>query len=292
MTRLLILTLAVLTGAIDISAQFSRPGRMELQLGILQSRIKPLYRRPTTEELKSVEPSPELLGKYAEFLRQPNTGLTKLISDKGCSENTKVVSAKDDCLKYTMPGSGSSFSFREGTYRLPRLADLTFTDNSFQASGAILHGIFVKLGDVPISEITLQTRGLKFLVDFQPEPDYARAKEIDQRLSTGIESDGFLYRRGLYAVDDATYALRSTAYGGKNYRAAYGVTYNEFDFDRRTDVIVVFRVVARDADGDVTILWKKLEEKKSPKVNWESSRPSEREAKAERSTPAVESERK
>lgn len=274
MTRLLILTIAFLAGAANVSAQFARPGRLDRQLSILQSTIRPLYRRPTKDELKSVEPSPELSSKYAGFLRQPKTGLIKLVNDRGCSENAKVVSANEDCLKYTMPGGGSSYSFREGTYRLPRLADLTFTENSFQASGILLHGIFVRLGDVPIEEVTLQTKGVKFLVDFQPQPDYALAKEIDQRLSKGVESDGFIYRRGLYAVDNATYVLRSIAYGGKNYRAANGVTYNEFDFDRRTDVVVVFRVVEKDADGDVTILWKKLEERKSPKVNWESASPS------------------
>ena len=255
----------------------------------MQSKVNPLYRKPTREELKSVEPSSDLRERYAEFLRQPNSGLTKLINDKNCSENTRVISASEDCLKYTMPGGGSSFSFRVGTYRLPRLADITFTENSFQASGVLLHGIFVKLGNVPVNEVTLQTNGLKFLIDFQPQPDYARARDLDKQLTDGIESDGYLYRRGLYAVDSTTYALRSIAYGGKNYRAASGVTYNEFDYDDRADVVVVFGIVERDSEGNITLLWKKLLEKESPKVNWASARPPERGANAGKSTPEAES---
>jgi hypothetical protein len=292
MTRSLILTLILMAGAVNVFAQFSRPGLVEWQLGVLQSKIKPLYRKPTKEELKSVVPSDYLLERYAEFLREPHTGLTKLINDKGCSENTKVISASDDCLKHAMPGSGSAFSFREETYRLPQLADVVFTDNSFQASGVILHGIFVKLGDVPVDEVTLQTMGLNFLVNFRPEPDFARAGEIDRRLMQGIIADGFLYRRGLYAVDNSTYALRSIAYGGKHYRAASGITYNEFDFDKREDVIVIFRIVERDSDGDVTILWKKLQEKGSPKVNWASARSPEKGSNAGKLPPAAEGSNK
>lgn len=234
---------------------------------ILQSRIKPLYRKPTKDELKAVEPDAAIVARYAEFLKQPNTGLTKLIMDKGCSDNSKIVSARGECLQYTMPGNGSSFSFRTESYRIPTLADVTFTDNSFQASAVLLHGIFVKLGDIPVDEVTLRTKGMRFLVEFKPEAKYSRAKRIDQELTLGIASDGFLYRRGLYAVDNTTYALRSVAYGGKYFRSNSGVTYNEFEFDNREDVVVVFRIVERDPDDNVIILWKKLQEKDSPKVD-------------------------
>jgi hypothetical protein len=165
-----------------------------------------------------------------------------------------------------MPGAGSSFSFRTESYRIARLSDVTFTDKSFQAGGVVLHGIFVKLGDVPIEEVDLQTRGLKYLVDFQPEPDYEKGKALDAELTKGVASDGFLYRRGLFITENTTFALRSIAYDGKYYRAVETVTYNEFDYDKRRDVIVVFRIVEKDEAGNVTILWKKLQEKSSPEV--------------------------
>lgn len=256
--------------ALPLCAQFGSVDRQtEWNLMFLKKNVEPLYRKPTERELKAVAPNPALLTKYAEFLRLPNTGLTKLIDDKGCAVNAKVVVATDNCLQYTMPGAGSSFSFRTENYRLARLADLTFTDKSFQASGVLLHGILVNLGDVPLERVDLQTRGMKYLVEFQPEPDYNKGRAIDQQLTKGVRRDGFLYRRGLYTVENATFALRSIAYGGKYFRAIEGFTYNEFDYDKRRDVIVVLRIVEKDEAGNVTILWRELQEKDSPAIKRE-----------------------
>ncbi len=247
-------------GASNIEAQ------TVFRLSILQKNIEPLYRKPSKEELKTLAPKPELFKVFAEFLRQPNTGLTKLIKDTGCAENTKIVVATDNCLKYTMPGAGSSYSFRIKNYRISRLADLIFTDNSFQAAGVLLHGIFVNIGDVPLDKIGLQTGGVKFLTDFQPEVDYEKARTIDRQLTDGIRQGNFLYRRGLYAVENTTYVLRSIAYNGKYFRAIEGVTYNEFGFDNRKDVIVAFRILERDDEGNVTIMWKELQRKDAPAI--------------------------
>ena len=263
--------LLILSATVSLPAQFSRPGSYpEQRLVFLKYKVEPLYRKPTSKELKTVEPSRELFVKYAEFLRRPNTGLTKLIDDRGCAENTKVVVASDECLKYTMPGAGSSFSFRTENYRIPRLADITYTAKGFQATGVLLHGIFANIGDVPLEEVTLQTKGLKYLIDFQPITDYEKGKIIDAELTQGVRRDGFLYRRALFMVENTTFALRSIAYDGKYFRAMQNVTYNEFDFDKRRDIIVVFRVVEKDDAGNVTILWKILQKKDSPEIKRET----------------------
>ena len=267
MKGLFFFILLILIGASSVAAQFSRTDNLtEWELSALSREVEPLYRKPTDKELKAVEPSRESLAKFAEFLRQPKTGLTKLIDDKGCADNTRIVVATDNCLKYTMPGAGSSFSFRTGSYRIARLADLIYTNKSFQAAGVLLHGIFVNLGNVPLGEVTLETRGMKYLVNFVPEPDYEKGKAIDLQLTQGVKQDGFLYRRGLYMVENTTFALRSIAYGGKYFRAVGNLTYNEFNYDKRKDVIVVFRIVERNAEGSVTILWKILQEKDSPEI--------------------------
>ena len=260
MKKIFVFVFIILSAFVGIEAQTSR------QLYNFHRSIEPIYRKASKEELKAVAPKPELFEEFAGFLRQPNTGLTKLINDTGCSENTKVVVITEDCLKYTMPGAGSSYSFRIENYRIPRLADITFTENSFQVTGKYLHGILVNIGDVPLTEVNLQTAGLQFLRDFQPEIDYAKAKEIDDNLSEGIKQNGFLYRRALYTVENTTFVLRSIAYDGKYFRAVHGITYNELDFDKRKDIIVAFRIVEKDEDGNITILWKILSSKKSPKI--------------------------
>jgi hypothetical protein len=249
----------------QVATRTSNPSQIQV---FLHPKLKPLYRNPTKEELETLSPNSEEVNKYADFLRQPSTGLIKLAADLGCAKNTKVVVATADCLKYTMPGAGTSFSFRTKNYRIRRLADLTFTDNSFQSTGVLLHGIFVKIGDVPLEKVNLQTKGLDYLINFQPETDYEKARTIDRQLSEGIFSDGFQYRRGLYAVENTTYVLRSIAYNGKYFRAVEGIAYDEFAFDKRRDVIVAFRIVRKDSDGGVTILWKELLRQNSPKIKY------------------------
>jgi hypothetical protein len=259
--------LIVLGAFSNADAQFSRTDNiMEAQLSVLQKAVEPFYRKPTKKELEAVQPSADLYKKYSEFLRQPDTGLIKLIDSKGCAESTRIINVSDKCLQYTMPGAGNSYSFRTDSYRISRLADINLSSGGFQASGVLLHGIFVNVGDVSLENISLQTKGLKYLTDFQPETNYAKAKQIDAQLAKGIQKDGFLYRRGLFVAENTTFVLRSVAYVGEYYRAASGITYNELDFDKRRDVIVAFRVVEKDSDGNITILWKKIQEKKSPEI--------------------------
>ena len=124
--------------------------------------ITNIYRKPTKDEFGLLAPNKEDLKEYAQFLRQSNTGLLKLIADKGCAENTNIVNASEVCLKYSMPGAGSSFSFRTANYRIRRLSDLTYTDDSFQSLGILAHAIIVNVGDIPLEQISLQTKGLNF----------------------------------------------------------------------------------------------------------------------------------
>lgn len=229
-------------------------------------RITALYRKTNKAELKLLAPNKEDQDKFAGFLRQDNTGLIKLVKDKGCADNPNVVVVTSDCLAYTMPGAGSSYSFRVKDYRIPRLADITFTERAFQSRGNALHGIFAEIGDVPLEQVNLQTKGLGFLVNFKPEADVKKADELDKKMRKGITADGFLYRRAVPVKANTTYILRSIAYRGVYPQAVQRYVYNEFEFDKREDVIVAFRIVRRYDDGAVLILWKRLAQKTSPKL--------------------------
>lgn len=239
---------------------------LELRQRILQVLVQPLYRKPTRKELTTVAPDPDLIKKFEAFLAQENTGIFKLIVDAGCAENVNVVTATEKCLKFSMPGAGNSYSFRVQNYRIRRLADLTLWDEKLFVTGILAHGILVDIGDVLLENTTLQTAGTKFLNEFQPAVDLNGARTIDKQLIAGVTKDGFLYRRGLAAVENTTYVLRSIAYNGKVMRAVRGIIYNELEFDKRKDVTVAFRIVRRDPDGSLTLLWKELSVKDSPKI--------------------------
>lgn len=250
----------------DEELGFGRSGKESPGKRIAREAIENIYRKPTSEELKLLAPSGEDAAKYAVFLKQKNTGLIKLVSDTGCADNPYILEAAGNCQKYTMPGAGASYSFRVENYRIPKLADLTLKDGFFLTSGTILQGILVKLGDVPLSEITLQSDGLQFLDKFKPEKDYDKLVKMSERINKGIDQNGFHYDSSSAVLENTTYALRSVAYKGKIPRSVNGFVYDEAARDKRKDVIVAFRVIRKSDDGSVTILWKKLAEKKSPKL--------------------------
>ncbi len=233
---------------------------------LVQKYAQPLYRKPTASELAAIAPSPEILLQYKTFLERKNTGMFKLVANASCAENSKVVVATVECLNYTMPGSGTSYSFRTANYRISHLADLMLVGQNFRIPGIMMHGLMTRLGDVAIENISLRTPGIDFLTEFKPVSDLSRAKAIEDAVVTGLERDGFVYARSLAVTDNSTYALRVVAYDGKVLRAVPGASYNEMDFDLRRDVIVAFRVVARGPDGSVTVVWVELSNVDSPRL--------------------------
>ncbi len=229
------------------------------RLKLYREYVKQLYRKPSEDEMKLLTPAG--LGSGAASIE-----LIKLIEDRGCSGSTNVVAVSEHCLKYSMPGGGSSYSFRVKSYRISRLADLTYSKGQFMTIGALVRGIMVDIGDVDLKLVTLNSAGLKFLREFETTSDREQAIKVDSDFLAGVTRDGLVYKRNLPAKLNSTYLLRSVAYRGSNYRSFEGVTYDEFSFDKRRDIIVAFRIVSLDPDGDVTIEWTEIDNKTSPVI--------------------------
>lgn len=237
-------------------------------LGDIEQRF---YRKPNKEEVKILAPAPSMLEKYAAFLRQPDTGIVKLNADSSCVQTPEIIVAKESCLSYTMPGAGTAYSFRAESYRLPRLADLTLVKDVLKTDGVLQQGIMVNLGDVPLESVTLQSKGMKYLLDFTPPEDGAGLLKTGGQLSKGVRADGFVYGLGFYVRGLTTFALRSIAYKGRFMRSVNGFSYNELGFDKRKDVVVVFRLIEKSANGDITLLWKMLSRQNSPSLKIEQA---------------------
>ncbi|NNE98335.1 MAG: hypothetical protein HKN25_04860 [Pyrinomonadaceae bacterium] len=230
-----------------------------------------LYREPKDKETALLDAGEPYQKKYAEFLSQKRTGLIKLVPFQGCGEKAKVISVSPKCLKYDFPGSGSSYSFRLGSYRIRRLADITYFKKSLIARGVLNGAIFVALGDVPIENVGLKTPGVGFLSRYKPVKTPHAAMEAAKRFAQGVKRDGFIYGRGVHVGDQNTFVMRSIAYRGKFLRSEAGVVYNELDFDKRRDIVVAFRIEKVEKDGSATIVWKILRESKSPKLKIDSA---------------------
>ena len=244
----------------------SESDRLSARITYLQRVVAPLYRKPSDKELEAIAPSPQVRAKFGEFLKLPNTGIFRLLPDAGCAPNAKVVNAREDCLKYSMPGAGNSYSFRTENYRIRHLADITYENGELQITGVFMHGMLAKLGDVPLETVSLQSRGIKFVTDFRPSTDAAEVEVIDATFRKGIEVGGYRYAMNSPVEAATTYAFRGVAYRGKVVRSSNGVRYNELDFDKREDVVVAFRVVDIAEDNSITILWHQLAGRETPRI--------------------------
>lgn len=219
-----------------------------------------IYRKPGKEEIAVLAPSETLLAAHAEFLKQRDTGIVKLSGDASCFSDSGVVVASERCLPLKMPGAGMAFSFRTETYRLPRLADLILHDGEFKTGGIFQMVVMTELGDVPLPGVTLESNGLRYLIDLAPAKDSNEFTRYNEEITAGVDRDGLRYRKILPVKENTTYAMRSIAYRGKYLRAVEGYEYNELDHDKRRDVIVAFRVVEKELNGNVTVMWKRLKD--------------------------------
>ncbi len=228
--------------------------------------IKPRYRKATKDELRYMAPSDSDLDRYSGYVKAKRRGIIKLATDIGCAKDAKIVVASPKCEGYTMPGAGSAYSFRFGSYRMQHLSDLNLKNNTFQALGVLTHGMLVNLGDIPLDGVGLKTNGLQYITKFKPVRDMAGAAKFAGELTKGVKDRGFSYASILPVKPNSTYVLRSIAYGGIAERKVGGILFNELEFDKRKDVIIAFRVVRFNQDKDVTIIWKRLRSKGSPRI--------------------------
>jgi hypothetical protein len=91
-------------------------------------------------------------------------------------------------------------------------------------------------------------------------------------LARGLQNGQYTYRKAFPAVENTTFALRVVAYRGNLYRTFRGYRYNLLSGDKRMDLTVAFRIIGKDADGGITLLWKELDRKESPRIKFSKSK--------------------
>ena len=206
------------------------------------------------EERRLLEPASEDQNLWALFLRSPDTGLSRLYP---WSRRRRVISVDDlsDARSPDFNLHASSFSFTKGKHGNglngfvdPRLgwAELRLREGRFFTgfTGDSL-GVMVALGDFPLELVTPETDGVIGLNNIIPPADYLEATTLSRRNRAGFEMDKFLYGSSLPVRVDTTYVLRSTS-------------------NRRADLLVAFRVIRIEGDGNVTIAWRKLKNYAKP----------------------------
>ena len=232
--------------------------------------ILPVRKKLTGEQKKQLSPGAEDLTKYAEFLAQSKTGIFRLLPDLGCEENPLVIKADAKCLR-GIPES-SFYSFREKEHTPEFLSDIRLENNHLISDGIMAQGILVALGEVSLENITLKSDGLDFLTKYSPHSSAEEAKKQFTEIARGIKVGQYTYRKAFPARENATFALRVIAYRGNIFKTFRGYRFDLLEGDKRIDLILALRVIRKGTDGGVTLLWKELQRKESPRIKFQKQK--------------------
>ena len=185
-------------------------------------------------------PSVQDRADHAAFLREKNTGLIKLLPrelyDSRTYHTEKRLNAK---------GGGAYYSFFYLSHEPGYGSDIEFAHNRFTVGFAGGYGMLVRIGDVLLNDISLDSANAKFIARYRPARSMPDLRCELKRFQDGVEVDGLVYRNSLPVEVNSTYLLRSISYG-------------------RSDLLVAFRVTRQDNDGSVILAWKLLNQYSKP----------------------------
>ena len=265
-TKTVINTQRVNDGIFDTQRRTNAP--IDRTQGVLIASRNPAFRKPTKEDLRLIAPDAAIREKYADFLRQPDTGLIRLLSDAGCQESASIIVATEFCIKYKNLFGGSSYSFRNETYTLGRFSDVVYKTGVLYSYGKMTLGFITDLGEgVSPAGVSAKTSGAKYVFDFAPPETLAQIEAASAKFQKGVVADGFSYRKFHALQENHTYLIRSIAYRRRERVERNKVVYDELTHDNRKDVIVVFQVVRLSGEDGVTLLWKQLQRKDVAKID-------------------------
>jgi hypothetical protein len=211
----------------------------------------PPSRKMTAEHKQRLYPSAAERASFAALLREDGTGLMRLLPYTGCVVDPRILDVRGTCLDRVPPvsGGGSFYSFRAGKHHRAFASDIALRDGLFNV-GFMKHtlGLLTTLGDVPLDAVTLHSNALRPFRKLVPARTLAETGQDFMRSRAWLEVPEHVYGATAPARLNTTYVLRSIAFDPSR--------------DKPSDVLVAFRVTRQDADGAVTIVWKRLQKPK------------------------------
>ena len=230
-----VLIAALLFSAAEASARQGDRAKVAAEIESLREQIK-------AKEAQLLAPPAEDFERYAGFLAAPRTGLVRLLPRESWDG------------KLTLRGGGAFYSFARRSHDYNDGPDIELAQNLFMVgfAGADF-GFITLLGDVPLETVSAETAAVQFMAAYKAPSTEPEARKGARQFQPAHTEGSWQYTRAQTVAEGKTYAVRSIVYG-------------------ESDVLVAFRVVGRDLDGSVVLLWKML--KKFPTPSLEGGAPS------------------
>lgn len=193
----------------------------------------PPYVSPSklTDEQKSLlKASPQDEASFAKFLSHSNTGIIRLLPRE----------KYDHTVQMPLKGGGAYYSFSKLSHEASPWSDIKFQEGRLHVGvNELTLGVITMLKDAPLENLDLDNPAVKFISQLALPANYADYQDHVLKHRSGFQADGNTYHSVLPAQLNVTYLLRSTIYN-------------------RADSVIAFRLLRRDSDGGVTLLWKLL----------------------------------
>ncbi|MDQ3816735.1 MAG: hypothetical protein M3362_03460 [Acidobacteriota bacterium] len=224
-----------LLGFLSTNANAQSPDRerMEQEMASLRDRLKEI-------EKQFISVSPEERAAFAVFLQQPGTGIMRLLPRE----------KYDGFL--AMRGGGAYYSFTRLTNEYGFGSDIGLEQGNLSVgfAGADF-GMFTVLGDLALDDVKPELPTVEPLLNFTTPTKEVDARRVQQQQANRqFTINEVAYKNRVPASVDTTYVLRSIDY-------------------ERSDVLVAFRIVRRDADGSLIAVWKMLKRFPAPHLERE-----------------------
>lgn len=225
-------------------------------------------------EKKILAPDNQELTKYETFLHQPGTGLCKLFAI-----NEARLAMTDVKFGRSYPhlvGNGAFYSFTKHTHNADEWAQIRLKDGVFYpaytemkrtttaASGGMTQSfsytsgfsfaVFTALRTVAMEEINSDHAAVRILTELAIPTTYQTFTEQIKTYSTGLNVGAHRLQSSISANPELIYLMRSINY-------------------KKADVIIVFRIVQQDRDGNLHILWKQLKSFPSAELKGKPPKP-------------------
>ncbi|MEK7854815.1 MAG: hypothetical protein AAB288_01910, partial [Acidobacteriota bacterium] len=157
--------------------------------------------------------------------------------------------------------------------------DIAFNSDRLRAIGFFRQYLLGNIGDVDLRTLAKGDARLKFIEGFTPGTTMGSAREQSRELREGIDADGVKYSFAAAPELNSSYALRIIAYEiGNNVEKRLFESrgkpqdparmFAALRRDKQIDMLVVFRIIRKDVDGNITIIWKELDRNDPPKITF------------------------
>jgi len=178
--------------------------------------------------------------KSASFLSQPQTGIIRLMPRETYDGNAKRALA--------IRGGGAYYSFGRKTHEYGYGSDIELQREHLSVGFAGAdYGLLLNLGDISLEQVANDHVATRALLDYTPPVREAEVRAEHRKLWQGIELSGFTFKSSIPAKVGDTYLLRS-------------ISIDE------SDTVVVFRIVRKDTDGSIILIYKVLKTFPKPKM--------------------------